>query len=66
MKLTPYQKIIRACIRGTGVRLSAKDVQDMSMNTTIIDIAAEDDAAEQLHQADADPRLAIDPVIDEE
>lgn len=34
-RITPYQKIMRAMNRGTGVRLTAKDVLELSLDDAI-------------------------------
>lgn len=40
---TPYQRIMRAAKRGTGVRLTADDVRRMSIDTAIVELAMNDD-----------------------
>ena len=44
-KLSPYQRIVRASKRGTGVRLSADDVDAMMYDTAITQLSANDDEA---------------------
>lgn len=41
-KLTPYQRIMNAAKRGTGLRLSAKEVWQLSYDTAISDAAKND------------------------
>lgn len=48
MKLSPYQRIIRAARRSTGVHLSAEDVGILASDTAIKDRAGNDDEYEYL------------------
>lgn len=50
MTKSPYQRIVRAAARGTGLRLSAEEVQALSHDTAIRHLAANDDAAETANQ----------------
>jgi hypothetical protein len=43
MKLTPHQKIMRAAQLGTGLRLTAEEVSQLSMDGAIAQCAANDD-----------------------
>lgn len=40
--LTPYQRIIKASVQGKGIRLSADEVYSMALDTTIVDLAEND------------------------
>ncbi len=51
MKLTPYQRIMRAARRCTGVRLSPDDVQALSMDDAISTVAYNDDEADEEERA---------------
>lgn len=42
-KLTPWQKIMRASKRGTGLRLSADEVWNLSRDNAIETLAGNDD-----------------------
>ena len=42
-ELSPYQRIMRAAKRGTGVHLTAYEVQLMCIDTAITDLAWSDD-----------------------
>lgn len=46
-KWTPYQRIMRAAKRGTGVRLSADEVFALSADDAISTCAANDDAEQK-------------------
>lgn len=46
MKKTPYQKILRAADRGTGLRLTAAEVATLAGDSAIESIAWNDDERE--------------------
>ena len=46
MKLTVYQRIVRAAERGTGLRLSADDCWALSRDDAITTVASDDDEAQ--------------------
>jgi hypothetical protein len=43
MKKTPYQKIMRAYRRGTGLRLTAEEIEQLAQDDAISVAAANDD-----------------------
>jgi hypothetical protein len=47
MKKTPYQKILRAAERGTGLRLTAEEVATLAVDGAIQSIAWSDDEREE-------------------
>lgn len=44
MAKSPYQRIVRAGDRGTGLRLSPEEIQVLSRDTAIRQLASNDDA----------------------
>lgn len=46
MKKTPYQKILRAAKRGTGLHLTAEEVAGLSLDSAIETVAWNDDERE--------------------
>lgn len=46
MSRSPYQRIVRAAKRGTGLRLSAEEASILGRDEAILGVAANEDAAE--------------------
>lgn len=46
--MTPYQRIVRAARRGTGVRLSAADAVALARDEAILAVARGDDERDQM------------------
>lgn len=53
-KLSPYQRIARSAKRGTGLRLTAREVAVLSIDDAIIAVAEEDDEFGRLPKDEAD------------
>lgn len=58
-KLTPYQRIMRASKLGVGVRLSVEEVEQMSRDTAIEQLAINDD--EDQRKATTSPSNRSEP-----
>lgn len=60
--MTPYQKIMRAAKRGTGIRLSFDEVWQLSRDEAISAAAAYDDIADgttPVVPAEPDPKRTV-------
>lgn len=49
-RLTPYQRIVRAAREGRGVRITAREAQEMARDTAIRDLAMNDDEEQEGHE----------------
>lgn len=59
---TPYQRIIKAAKEGKGIRLSPQEVQDLSEDHAISEMAGNDDEIDRLPKDEKDHYHCFSPI----
>ena len=63
MKLTAYERIVKACGRNTGMHLTAEEVWTLAHDTAVIDRAAADTEFRKTEEAEAKRWQAASRVV---